>query len=374
MRVWTNGALVYSGDVPLLLSSPYSASQLAALRYVQSGDVLTLTHPEVRPHELRRLSETSWLLTDRNAPLRPNWFPEFSPSLLQPLPLAGTAENPLREWRYAVTTLGEDSDGTGWESSPYEVTQAMTRTLEGATYVYSFAPAPTALSVSASTPAWVTWPYSEDMAWPLSFRMRGWRVYRGRGGLFGFIGQTRELGFLDVGKEPDYAQSPPQRRNPFEVYEYDNANPFGAGTLARVEYPATCAYHADRMWFGGTVQRPLTLWGSGVGDDVQLRPPLPQHRQRDGGGNARLAQTRGGALAGLLRGLADRDVGKRLGPLRCGRRAPGSDATPLCPRGGHPGLRRGGACAGWGLRAFRRRQGRRPALAAPRRKQARMGR
>ena len=277
LRVWANGALVYSGGAPLLLATPYPAGQLAALRFVQSGDVLTLTHPAVPPHELKRTSETSWALTDRNAPLRPPYFPGYTPALLQPLPLAGTTENPAREWRYAVTTLGVDSDGTGWESSPYEVSQAVTRTLEGATYTYSFAPVPTQLSVSTTTPLWVIWHtyYEPPTEWPTSFRLLGWRVYRGRGGLFGFIGQTREFSLLDVGDEPDYAQPPPKGLNPFEVYEYDNENPYAPGTLARTEYPSTCAYHGDRLWLGGTVQRPATLWGSTVGDYSNFDARVP---------------------------------------------------------------------------------------------------
>ena len=49
---------VYSGGrrIRAPLNSPFRAETLSLLRYVQSGDVMTLTHPLYRPHELSLLS------------------------------------------------------------------------------------------------------------------------------------------------------------------------------------------------------------------------------------------------------------------------------------------------------------------------------
>ena len=52
------------GDGVLTLPSPYTAAQLFAINYDQSGDVVTLVHPEHPERELRRLSATKWLLAD----------------------------------------------------------------------------------------------------------------------------------------------------------------------------------------------------------------------------------------------------------------------------------------------------------------------
>jgi hypothetical protein len=45
------------------IPNPYAEADLFDIHYVQSGDVLTLVHPNHVPKELRRLSATSWNLT-----------------------------------------------------------------------------------------------------------------------------------------------------------------------------------------------------------------------------------------------------------------------------------------------------------------------
>lgn len=45
------------------IPSPYTEADLFAIKYVQSGDVMTLVHPTHAPRELRRLGATQWTLT-----------------------------------------------------------------------------------------------------------------------------------------------------------------------------------------------------------------------------------------------------------------------------------------------------------------------
>jgi hypothetical protein len=47
-------------DAGLQVTVPYTAAQLAKVRYTQSADVLYLVHPDVPPRELRRLSSNSF--------------------------------------------------------------------------------------------------------------------------------------------------------------------------------------------------------------------------------------------------------------------------------------------------------------------------
>lgn len=47
----------------LELPTPYSALDLAKLKFTQSADVLTLVHPDHPPYELRRYSDTKWTFT-----------------------------------------------------------------------------------------------------------------------------------------------------------------------------------------------------------------------------------------------------------------------------------------------------------------------
>lgn len=68
VRFFYNRAQVLSLGVPYEISAPYTAAELTnadgscALRYVQTGDVVYLTHPNHPPYKLSRLAPTSWTL------------------------------------------------------------------------------------------------------------------------------------------------------------------------------------------------------------------------------------------------------------------------------------------------------------------------
>ena len=55
------GATVMDGSDPYEIENPYAADDLARIIFVQSNDVLTLTHPGYPPAELRRYSNTNWV-------------------------------------------------------------------------------------------------------------------------------------------------------------------------------------------------------------------------------------------------------------------------------------------------------------------------
>ena len=273
LSFWSAGQrLTGAGGAPLQLATPYTDTELARLSWVQSGDVLLLTHPGYPPQELRRLAHTTWTLAPISMAARQPYFPARRPGLLTPLPDAARHESPLG-WVYAVTTVGEDADGTRWESAPYRVTETVTRNESGGNVFYTYAPAPTDLAASKEGPLTVTWP-TEASAWPPpSFRVVGWRVYRGRGEMLGLIGETQADFLRDVGEAPDYAQPPPRGRNPFEV-----RGPAGAGEvgpLLRTEYPAVCAYYNERLCFARTNERPSTFWGSRPGDYFNFDDHVP---------------------------------------------------------------------------------------------------
>lgn len=61
-RFYRNSAIVLSGGSPYSVSTPYSAADLPDLHAAQSGDVLTLTHPNHPPYELLRFGTTNWVL------------------------------------------------------------------------------------------------------------------------------------------------------------------------------------------------------------------------------------------------------------------------------------------------------------------------
>lgn len=57
---------VTSGGSPYEISSPYSPSQLDALKYKQIGDLIYITHPNVPPQKLTRIADNNWTLSAVN--------------------------------------------------------------------------------------------------------------------------------------------------------------------------------------------------------------------------------------------------------------------------------------------------------------------
>ncbi len=70
LRIWCKTSSGYS-PVGSVITTPYSVSEAKDLRYVQSGNVMFLTHRNHKPMMLRRNSLTSWTLEElpfRNGP------------------------------------------------------------------------------------------------------------------------------------------------------------------------------------------------------------------------------------------------------------------------------------------------------------------
>lgn len=60
IRVYMNDGAVLNGGVPVDITTPYAAADLAALQFVQSADVLYICHPSYPPATLSRSSHIAW--------------------------------------------------------------------------------------------------------------------------------------------------------------------------------------------------------------------------------------------------------------------------------------------------------------------------
>jgi hypothetical protein len=79
IRFHTNGSTLLSSGVPYEVVTPYLEADLFDLHYVQSADVLTITHPNYAPRELKRLGSTNWTLT--TVPFQPALAAPTSPGI-----------------------------------------------------------------------------------------------------------------------------------------------------------------------------------------------------------------------------------------------------------------------------------------------------
>lgn len=62
IRFWTNYGQLLSNSSPYEVSSPYTANDLALLKFTQSADTLYIVHPNYAPRKLQRFDVTTWQL------------------------------------------------------------------------------------------------------------------------------------------------------------------------------------------------------------------------------------------------------------------------------------------------------------------------
>ncbi|WP_425066973.1 ubiquitin-activating E1 FCCH domain-containing protein [Reyranella sp.] len=196
---WTGGgtaARVYT------IVTPYPEADLALLKYVQSADMMTLTHPSHAPRNLTRTGHASWTLTTIT----------YAPT------------------QQAPTALASSSAGSGFD---YVVTAVAEETGEE-----SVASAPVSATTQTST-----------ITWANAAGANSYNVYKGKNGVYGFIGRAGDgtTGFEDTTVAPDTSDTPPEDKNPFDVAD---------------KYPGCSTYHEGRQWYARTNQKPQTLYSS----------------------------------------------------------------------------------------------------------------
>lgn len=181
--------------VPYEVETDYLASDLFKINFVQSGDVLTLVHPNYKPKELRRLGATNWELRDIS----------FAPSLRPPTGLQGyfkivnkpnynlTDDEKFRyTYKYKVTAVRATrghaiSDNA--ESGPSEsVSVKGNMYLENATVT-------------------ITWSAVDGA--------ERYRIYRSYKGLYSYIGESTTPSFTDDNYKVDQEWTPPMYDDPF---------------------------------------------------------------------------------------------------------------------------------------------------------------
>lgn len=244
MRVWLqDGKLVSSGSEPYVVSTPFAASDLRAVRFAQSADVVYFVHSSYPPCKLSRYSDNDWRWTTLT----------FMPSIAAPQQPAlqildkraddDKPKNPSRtDYSYLVTAIDGE---TGEESS-----------------------ASPAATIEAEALNSVD--YHIRITWPAVSGASEYRIYKKKTGVFGFIGRaskddtitaTTTLQYYDdknIGADTE--DTPIEHKNPFE----------GSGN-----YPSQVFFHQQRLGFAATTNRPITFWLSRTGDFESMASSVP---------------------------------------------------------------------------------------------------
>ena len=214
MRVLKDGALVESGGVPLEVVSPFPTAALAELKFVQSADVMYITHPDYAPRSLTRSSHTVWTFATVS----------FTPTISAPTGLAGSY------------------NGTGSYNIDYKVSAVSAAGEESLPS--------SAITVSADTTGdWEAGKYV-SLSWTAVSGADYYKVYKNPRGYYGYIGIAETTSFKDDNISPATDNGPQSAYNPFT----------GAGS-----YPGVAGIFEQRLIFGRTDNAPQTIWASQTG-------------------------------------------------------------------------------------------------------------
>jgi hypothetical protein len=206
--------------------TPYTEDELFDVHFVQSGDVITLTHPNHPPKELRRLGNTNWTLTNI----------AFSPTSTAPASCTVTATSPgggpNKDYTYKITALND----RGLEeslASPVSNTVSNNLTLTG---------------------------NYNTVTWPAVTGATMYNVYKSASGAYGFIGQTAALTLVDDNIMADMTRTLPILDNPFNSADH---------------YPTAVGYYEQRRYFAGTETDPMNVWATQSGSETNLAYSVP---------------------------------------------------------------------------------------------------
>lgn len=272
------------------ITTPYSDDHLPQLKYAQSADILTLTHPLYPPKELKRFGLANWELDDI----------EFAPSMDFPIGVTvdvGTVGTDMIG--YQVTAI---SDENGTESFPGLSTETFTITaVSNANPVVITTSAPhsldeedvvylagilgdeqlngrrfVAINITSTTfalkgedgtgsgaytsggTAWPTFvkvasshTTNNTISWPAVDGASLYSIYREKYGRYSWIGETDKTTFVDENIDADTEIHPPVGRNPF---------------LGEDNYPGVVGFYQQRRIFGGSYNAPDTWEASQPAD------------------------------------------------------------------------------------------------------------
>jgi hypothetical protein len=203
--------------------SPYAAADLYDLHYVQSADVLTITHQGTTVRELRRLGATNWTLTA--ASFVPTMATPAAPTVTTGGPGGGT---PLVH-EYVVTAYAQ---GT-LEESLQSASGSATLDLTVAGNFIDVQPAGVAGAVR-------------------------YGIYKRKNGVYGLIGQSDGTFLRDNNIDPDMSQTPPLTNAPFAA-----------------ENPRAVSYFEQRRCFGGGGTNTQTFWTTRSGTESNMTYSIP---------------------------------------------------------------------------------------------------
>lgn len=224
-RFIQHGQFIKLNGNPLVVATPWAGVDISSLRFVQSADVLTITHPYYQQQDLKRYGATDWRLVPVAIGSQMPAPSNFNVIAKNDQPVTGSPTPASHVFTYAVTAV---NPGTADESGLSN--QASCANLDLGYYP--------------------TYGYRNEMTWTAAAGALYYTVYRLYQGTWSRVGQTASTSFIDTNFVPNTAEGPPQAGNPF----------------VGGNWPGTVGYFQQRKVYGGSFANPETLWFSKSGN------------------------------------------------------------------------------------------------------------
>lgn len=209
------------------LETPWSQDEVFDLGFEQGADTMVFTHLKHRQVRLTRYGHDVWSILYAN--YLATVVPPSSVLATGFAPNTGTGYS-ATTYTYVVTTIDEGTDQESLASAEVTNATATDLTLKG---------------------------NHVDITWTAVPGAVRYNIYRKGGGAFGFIGTTEDETFTDDNIAPDFSQSYPVARDPFESQSEDDLNG---------HKPAVVAFWDQRAVYGRTLNKPNGLFASQQGN------------------------------------------------------------------------------------------------------------
>lgn len=265
MQIYKDGILQtnINGSGNDYLVVPWAIEDIPTFDYIQSADTIVITHEDYEPQQIQRTSDTDWAI----AALSLSNIPQFD---------FNDASSPTPTDEVQDITFLRFNNGDRFKISLNGIlTDEIAYSLNGATNAENIRVAIQDLPNTGNT---------------------GVSVSSSGGGVFRVTLSGESADNWDsLVVAPVYTQDPTFEGNTTVI---TNGTSRKEDTWSNTRgWPRTCTFHEGRLWFGGSLSRPSTIWGSVVNDPFNF----DQGRARDDEGiTATLATDQVNAINAII--------------------------------------------------------------------------
>jgi hypothetical protein len=213
------------------IPNPYAEADLFDIHYVQSADVITFTHPNYPPAELKRFGALVWVFANS----------VFTAPIAAPTGVTST--------RYIPASASVNADT--YNDMVYVVTSVASDGISKSA---------ASASTTIANNIYVTGAYN-TISWSAVTGASRYNVYKRVGGIFGYIGSTTTTSLVDDNISADMSETPPIYANYFQ---------------SSGNYPGAVSYFEQRKCFAGTINDPQKIYmtRSGTENDMSYGVPI----------------------------------------------------------------------------------------------------